>query len=283
MRGIIQANQDSESVTGADEVGNEDVSDLYDQMVGGFGMLPGTARSFSSGWNTGRKHPHHFSLTSPAAPIEGSSATAYQDRNQVDNAVLNLDLGTIVPFDLCGELFHVFISYRVNTEGADGNSFASKLYHQLQMQSNGDDEFNIPAAGVGKYPRFARELPPGIANKPNVAKVYLDTECLQDGQEWMVGFVRGLAVSIVTVLLVSLLRPVKSKALYNDAGTKKLWTHLLIVLITVNLICRWTWGMPRMDISSGCPTRLDHVFTSDRLLSGPPTHRSHGPRTGTGA
>jgi hypothetical protein len=212
MKGIVEEVPNHESVT-------EGGSDFYDAMVGGFGTLPGTARSFSSGWNTGltdsRKHPHHFSITSPA-PIHGSKATAHQ----VDNAVLKLDLGSPVPFNLCGELFHVFISYRVNTEGADGNSFASKLYHQLQMQSNGDDEFNIPAAGIGKYPRFARELPPGIANKPNVAKVYLDTECLQDGQEWMVGFVRGLALSIVAVLLVSLPRHVNCKALYNDAKAK---------------------------------------------------------------
>jgi hypothetical protein len=160
-----------------------------------------------------------LSVTGPSIPGSTSEGTRSQ---WVDNIIYNLNFGTTAPraFELYGELFHVFISYRVSTEGADGNSFASKLYHQLQMQSNGDDEFNIPAAGVGKYPRFARQLPPGIANKPNVAKVFLDTECLQDAQEWMVGFVRGLAVSIVAVLVVSLLRPVKSKALYNDAGTK---------------------------------------------------------------
>ena len=203
MEGISEV---SNSVTGAAEAEwEEEVSALYDE-------LPGVVSSLSSGWKTGLaaddmhnplKHrgQHHLSVTGPSIPESTSEGTRSQ---WVDNAVYNLDFGTTAPraFELYGELFHVFISYRVKTEGSEGNFFASKLYHQLQMQSNGDDEFSIPAAGVGKYPRFARELPPGIAKKPHVAKVYLDTECLQDGREWMVGFVRGLAVSIVAVLLV---------------------------------------------------------------------------------
>lgn len=121
----------------------------------------------------------------------------------VDYNVRTLNLRPQTRFDLHGELFHVFISYRVKCEGRKGgNGFASKLYKQLHMLSNGDDELNIPPMGCGQYPRFAREPPPGIARKNNVVKVYLDEYCLASGQNWMAGFIQGLSMSMVAVLLV---------------------------------------------------------------------------------
>jgi hypothetical protein len=125
---------------------------------------------------------------------------------EVENEVRTIDLSMRQPqarFDLHGELFHVFISYRVKTEGRkEGNGFASKLYKQLHMLSNGDDELNIPPMGCGRYPRFAMEPPAGIARKHHVVKVFLDEYCLTNGDKWMEGFVKGLSVSMVAVLLV---------------------------------------------------------------------------------
>ena len=34
-------------------------------------------------------------------------------------------------------------------------------------------------------------------------QVFLDTDCLQDGQSWLAGFVKGLAASMVIVPLLS--------------------------------------------------------------------------------
>jgi len=119
-----------------------------------------------------------------------------------EDAVFSLHLEKQSAFELFGELFHVFISYRVTSEGRKGNAFARNLYKHLHLLSR-DDDLSIPSVGCGQYPRFVKEIAPGaIANKPNVAKVYLDEQCLQDGHQWMLGFVKGLSVSMVAVLLV---------------------------------------------------------------------------------
>ena len=49
---------------------------------------------------------------------------------------------------------------------------------------------------------FARE-PPEYSVKNQQAKVYLDEICLQDGQKWQDGFIRGLSVSLVVVPVLS--------------------------------------------------------------------------------
>jgi hypothetical protein len=49
---------------------------------------------------------------------------------------------------------------------------------------------------------FARE-PPEYSVKNMQAKVYLDEICLQDGQKWQDGFIRGLSVSLVVVPILS--------------------------------------------------------------------------------
>ena len=152
------------------------------------------AVSSEAGWGKSGIQSHHH------VAIAGSAK-----RTSVEDAVLCLGLGTPPAFELHGELFHVFISYRVKTEGGKdgGNSLAGNLYKYLRQLSNGEEELNIPSAACGLYPRFAKKLlSDDSANKPTVAKVYLDVECLQDGQAWMVGFVQGLSVSIVAVLLV---------------------------------------------------------------------------------
>jgi hypothetical protein len=76
-------------------------------------------------------------------------------------------------FDLYGELFHVFISYRVATEGsrAPGNRFARKLYDEvLALSRDVAAGLSIPPEGCGIYPSFARE-PPEHSKKDQQAKV----------------------------------------------------------------------------------------------------------------
>lgn len=75
-------------------------------------------------------------------------------------------------FDLYGELFHCFISYRVTTEGSQspGNSFANRLYHEILNVSRDPVEgLCIPPEGWGQYPRFARE-PPTMGKRAGDAK-----------------------------------------------------------------------------------------------------------------
>jgi hypothetical protein len=76
-------------------------------------------------------------------------------------------------FDLYGELFHVFISYRVATEGsqAPGNRFARRLHDEVHALSRDVAAgLSIPPEGCGIYPSFARE-PPEHSKKDQQAKV----------------------------------------------------------------------------------------------------------------
>jgi hypothetical protein len=58
-------------------------------------------------------------------------------------------------FDLYGELFHIFISYRVVTEGSErpGNRLARRLYDELHVLSRDVAMgLSIPPEGCGVYP-----------------------------------------------------------------------------------------------------------------------------------
>ena len=148
-------------------------------------------------------------LSSPCGHHTSGPTTA--SWASVKDAEVNLHLENQSAFELFGELFHVFISYRVTSEGTklQGNSFARNLYKHLHTVSSENDDFSIPSVGCGQYPRFVQEMVPGaIGNKPNVAKVFLDEQCLPDGQEWRFCFVKGLAVSMVAVLLVLVPPPI---------------------------------------------------------------------------
>jgi hypothetical protein len=95
---------------------------------------------------------------------------------------------------------HAMISYRVATEGESGNNLSFELYKKIRELSLADENLKIPQYAWGTWPLFARQ-PAGF--KPSQAKVYLDRECLHDGEDWEVGFVQGLSSSIVMVCLLS--------------------------------------------------------------------------------
>ena len=92
-------------------------------------------------------------------------------------------------FSLRGELMHVFISYRVNTEGAVGNGMSGLLAEKIRTLSmDRSQELQIPRQGWGIWPKGAKKPVPF---RKEQAKVFLDRDCLQDGQSWLAGFVQG--------------------------------------------------------------------------------------------
>ena len=57
----------------------------------------------------------------------------------------------------------------------------------LSMDST--QELQIPSHGEGIWPKGVK-LP--VPFRKEQAKIFLDTDCLQDGQSWLSGFVQGL-------------------------------------------------------------------------------------------
>jgi len=126
------------------------------------------------------------------------------------------------PFSLKGEFFHVMISHRVSSEGAEGSGVSGHLFKELVLQSL---QHSSKSLGLGKYPQFSRRRSSTeedgyfqglktagvkgstVGNKdkethPKV-KVFLDEECLPEGERWKESFLLGLAHSMVFVPLLS--------------------------------------------------------------------------------
>jgi len=93
-------------------------------------------------------------------------------------------------FSLRGELMHVFVSYRVETEGGEGNGngVSGLLAESIRKLSMHKEGLQIPQPGWGIWPKAAKKPVPFIKEE---AKVFLDRDCLQDGQSWLAGFVQG--------------------------------------------------------------------------------------------
>jgi len=93
-------------------------------------------------------------------------------------------------FSLRGQLMHVFVSYRVATEGALGNGMSGLLAEKIRTLSmDRSQELQIPRQGWGMWPKGAKKP---VRYREEQAKVFLDRDCLQDGQSWLAGFVQGL-------------------------------------------------------------------------------------------
>ena len=94
-------------------------------------------------------------------------------------------------FGLRGELMHCFISYRVATEGeaSEASNFSGLLAAKIRALSmDTTHELQIPRHGWGIWPKSARKPVPF---RKEEAKVFLDRDCLLDGQSWLAGFVQG--------------------------------------------------------------------------------------------
>ena len=85
-------------------------------------------------------------------------------------------------FSMKGELMHVFVSYRVNTEGPEGSGLAGRIADKIRSLSMDPRlELQIPRQGWGFWPMFAKKPVPF---REEEAKCFLDKDCLQDGQSW---------------------------------------------------------------------------------------------------
>ncbi|KAJ1471840.1 hypothetical protein T484DRAFT_3485030 [Baffinella frigidus] len=126
------------------------------------------------------------------------------NRTSVSQEIIFLPAASQLPqgsFSLRGELMHAFISYRVSTEGSEGNGLSVIIAEKIRTLSmDSRQELQIPRHGWGVWPRIAKQPVPF---RKEEAKVFLDRECLQDGQSWLAGFVKALVASMVVVPLLS--------------------------------------------------------------------------------
>ncbi|KAJ1487096.1 hypothetical protein T484DRAFT_1787681 [Baffinella frigidus] len=104
-------------------------------------------------------------------------------------------------FSLRGELMHAFISYCASTEGPAGNRLADLVAAKIRSMSTSTHlDLQIPQYGWGIWMKgFKRQVP----FRPEEAKVYLDHECVLNGQSWVESVVLGLEASMVFVPLLS--------------------------------------------------------------------------------
>ena len=80
-------------------------------------------------------------------------------------------------FSLRNELMHAFISYRVATEGGEGNGLSGKISERIRSLSmDGTQELQIPQHGRGFWPQGVKKPAPF---RPEEAKVFLDKDCLE--------------------------------------------------------------------------------------------------------
>ena len=90
----------------------------------------------------------------------------------------------------------VQVSYRVITEGPEGNGLAGRIAASIRALSlaSSEDGMQIPRHGWGTWLQSAKQPEPF---RPEEAKVFLDVECLVDGHSWVDGFVEALSASMV--------------------------------------------------------------------------------------
>ena len=139
----------------------EDFDDSYDDS---YHTLAAKAQSQSP---PRKSSLHHPAVVQRLSDLADDVTVPGKDILAAGNGVAGED------FDLYGELFHVFISYRVATEGskAPGNRFARRLYDEvLALSRDVAAGLSIPPEGCGIYPSFARE-PPEHSKKNQQAKV----------------------------------------------------------------------------------------------------------------
>ena len=64
-------------------------------------------------------------------------------------------------FSLHGELMHAFISYRVSTEGGEGNGLAGRITEKIrELSMDTTKQLQIPHHGWGIWPKVARQPTP---------------------------------------------------------------------------------------------------------------------------
>lgn len=176
-------------------------------------MQPGTSHPFAAA-EAGQDVPRQASFSGivpgagqgfppprPALATLHPATTSSSDQLVQDGHFSGVNLPALKPFSLNGMFFHVMLSYRVATEGLDGNGLVQNIYTKLHELSTQDHDLFLPLSAIGRWPHFSRK--PQQIRAPQQVKCFWDNACLLDGQPWLEGFVMGLSHSIVIVLLVS--------------------------------------------------------------------------------
>jgi len=139
-----------------------------------------------------------FAVLSPLAPPT-ANRTAIVSHSSTEDRLLpaSAEVSRSASFSLRGELMHAFVSYRVETEGAEGrgNGMSGLLAQKVRALSMDEEGLKIPEHGWGIWPKAARKPVPF---RKEEAKVFLDRDCLLDGQSWVAGFVQGLHPILTT-------------------------------------------------------------------------------------
>ena len=134
-----------------------------------------------------------FAVPSPLAPPTANPTAIDSRSSSTEDRLLpaSAKVSRSARFSLRGELMHAFISYRVETEGdtGRGNGMSGLLAQKVRALSMDEEGLKIPQYGWGIWPKAARKPVPF---RKEEAKVFLDRDCLLDGQNWIAGFVQGL-------------------------------------------------------------------------------------------
>jgi hypothetical protein len=81
-----------------------------------------------------------------------------------------------------------------------GNGMSGLLAAKVRALSMDEEGLKIPQHGWGIWPRTAKKPVPF---RKEEAKVFLDRECLLDGQSWIAGFVQGLDPNLLLLFYYS--------------------------------------------------------------------------------
>jgi hypothetical protein len=128
----------------------------------------------------------HDQLASSGSMMSSSSLPLHSDAKSAFAAPLYQPL----PLFLRGEIFHVFMSYRVKTE----LGLAGELYHKLMISA---DAAKIP--DISKWPSNFKQPP-----RESRLHIFWDTKCLAPGLPWKDGgFVAALTTSLLFLPLLS--------------------------------------------------------------------------------
>ena len=122
----------------------------------------------------------------PTASDSASSASSVNTSQQEPRA-------TCLSLSLRGEIFHLFLSYRVKSE----SFLVGELYHKFMMHA---DSAKIP--DISKWPSKFKQPPKEVASSR--LHVFWDAKCLAPGLTWKDnGFVAALSKAFVFLPLLS--------------------------------------------------------------------------------
>jgi hypothetical protein len=107
--------------------------------------------------------------------------------------------------------FDFMLSYRVNSEGPDGNGLVPSLYKSMRMAGSQllqeDNHWLGEEIPRGTYPTYAK-----ISEEDKMSpRIYLDKECLLLGYDWLEGFTSALCNTLIFIPVLSIYKDDKQE------------------------------------------------------------------------